>query len=169
MWEGTFHQHGDNNNWWSDLFLMLCNANLSWRSQLFATVTLWCVLICWSRQSLPELGALTASWSTRPKDPEAQTIEEFVLILLLVSFPANEIRARLKEFGRTCLRKEFLRESEGSLQGRRSVPKLHCCSISHRGEPEKSHRWLVEMSGTVFTPPLGVLRLDTVGGGGWND
>lgn len=146
MWEGTFHQHGDNNDWWNDLFLMLCNADLSWRSQLVATVTLWCVLICRSRQLLPVLGALAASWSTRPKDRKAQTIKEFLLILLLVSFPANEIRAWLKEFGRTFLRKEFLRESEGSLQGRRSVPKLHCCSISHRGESEKSHRWLVEMS-----------------------
>lgn len=146
---------------------MLCNTNLSWHSQLFATVTLWRVLICRSRQSRTELRALTASWSTRPKDPKAQTIEEFVLILLLVSFPANEIKAWLKEFGRMCLRKEFLRESEGSLQGRHSVPKLHCCSISHRGDPEKSHRWLVEMSGTVFTPLLGVLRLDTVRGLKW--
>lgn len=167
MWEGTFHQHGDNHDRWNDLFLMLCNADLSWRSQLVATVTLCCVLICRSRRSLPELGALAALRSTRPKDPKARTIKEVVLILLLVSFPANVIRARLKEFGRTCLRKEFLRESEGSLQGRRSVPKLHCCSISHRGESEKSHRWLVEMSGTVFTPLLGVLRLDIIGG--WND
>lgn len=80
------------------------------------------------------------------------------VFLPLVSFPVNEIRARLKEFGRTCLHKEFLKESEGRLQGEPSVPKLHCCNISHGGgESEKSRRWLVEMSGTSFTPLLETL------------
>lgn len=55
------------------------------------------------------------------------------------------------------MHKEFLRESEGSLQGETSMPKLHCCNISHGGESEKSHRWLVEMSGTSFTPLLETL------------
>lgn len=49
------------------------------------------------------------------------------------------------------MRKEFLRESEGTLEGERSVPKLHCCNISHGGESEKSHRCLVEMSGMSLT------------------
>lgn len=52
------------------------------------------------------------------------------------------------------MHKEFLRESEGSLQDETSMPKLHCCNISHG---EKSHRWLVEMSGTSFTPLLETL------------
>lgn len=60
------------------------------------------------------------------------------------------------------MRKEFQRESEGNLQGERSMPKLHCCNISHGGESEKSHRWLVEMSGTGFTPLLEALTLDTI-------
>lgn len=31
------------------------------------------------------------------------------------------------------MHEEFLKESEGSLQGERSVPELHCCSISSWG------------------------------------
>lgn len=63
------------------------------------------------------------------------------------------------------MRKEFLRESEGTLQGERSVPKLHCCNTSHGGESEKSHRWLVEMSGTSLTPALEALTQGTIKSG----
>lgn len=72
------------------------------------------------------------------------------ILLLLCLFPVNEISACLKEFGRTCLYKEILRECEGSLRGERSMPKLHCCNVSHGRESEESHRCLVEMSGTCW-------------------
>ena len=68
--------------------------------------------------------------TSNPKVTKRQQLRVCSLsfLLPLVSFPVNEIRARFKEFGRTCLHKEFLRESEGSLQSERSMPKLHCCS-----------------------------------------
>lgn len=93
-----------------------------------------------------------------PKDVKQTTIKTLFLYvslpvflrLLSFCFLVNEIRSCLKEFGRTSLHKEFLRESEGGLQSEWSVPKLHCCNISHGEDSEKSHRWLVEMSGTGF-------------------
>lgn len=57
-----------------------------------------------------------------------------------VSPPANEIRARLEEFGEDV---HCVKNSEGVW---RSVPKLHCCGISHK--QTESHRWLVK-SGNV--------------------
>lgn len=92
-----------------------------------------------SERHLPELDVSHLSPgitlpTSPPKDVRRRQLRiRSVRLPLLVSFPVNEIRACLKEFGRTCLRKEFLRESEGSLQGERSMPKLHCCNISHGG------------------------------------
>lgn len=66
--------------------------------------------------------------------------------LSVASIPVNDIRVCFKEFWRRCLHKEFVRECEGSVEGKRSMPKLHCCNIRHGSKSEKSHRWLVEMS-----------------------
>lgn len=135
---------------------VLPRSDVSFSTQRAFTCTNHCVVNIFGRQQLRLCSSpFLISFS-------------FLFFSPLVSFPVNKIRACLKEFGRTCLYKEFLRESEGNLQGERSMPKLHCCYISHGGKSERARRWLVEMSGTSFSTPLETFTLCTLDGSQWS-